>query len=227
MMLHGALGSVEQLEPIGRALSMDYKVHTMNFGGHGGAAMPERFSIAYFAGQVLEYLNVNRIESVVIFGYSMGGYVGLYLARHHPERIQRVITLGTKFLWTPEIAAKEVRMLDANKIAEKVPAFARALELRHSPNDWKVVVEKTAAMMMGMGERNPLSLEDYKVIDRAVVIAVGDRDMMVGLEETIAVYKEIKKAELVVLPRMGHAIEELDLQLFSLMIDKKGDLARQ
>ena len=45
--------------------------------------------------------------------------------------IQKVFTLATKFEWTPDIAQKEIKMLDAAKIAEKIPAFAQLLEKRH------------------------------------------------------------------------------------------------
>ena len=34
------------------------------------------------------------------------------------------------------------------KIEEKVPHFAKMLEKEHYPLDWKIVMEKTAAMML-------------------------------------------------------------------------------
>jgi pimeloyl-ACP methyl ester carboxylesterase len=51
----------------------------------------------------------------------MGGYVALKTAVLHPGRIEAIVTLGTKFHWDPENASNEVRMLNPEKIEEKVP----------------------------------------------------------------------------------------------------------
>jgi len=101
---------------------------------------------------------------------------------------------------TPEIATKEIKMLDAEKIAVKIPAFAAALEKRHRPNDWKMVLNKTAEMMIGLGNDNPLQLTDYAAIEQPVMISIGDKDAMVTLEETIEVYRRLKHANFMVLP---------------------------
>ena len=44
----------------------------------------------------IELLQQNNMEQANIFGYSMGGYVGMYLAKHHPGKNNRLITLATK-----------------------------------------------------------------------------------------------------------------------------------
>ncbi len=85
----------------------------------------------------------------------MGGYVGLNLAKEYPELVGRIVTLGTKFAWTKEVAEKEIKMLNPEKIAEKIPAFADRLKSIHTNNNWKEVVRKTARMMYGLGtEKN-------------------------------------------------------------------------
>jgi esterase/lipase len=209
LLLHGAIGSADQLKPIATALENKYIVHILNFSGHGGEQHTSNFLIESFAEDVLNYLRKQEIEKINIFGYSMGGYVALYLAKHHPEKIIKVFTLATKFLWTPAIAQQEIKMLDANKIAEKIPAFAQTLEERHSPNDWKTVLHKTAEMMIALGNNNPLKKEDYARIQQPVLIGIGDKDTMVTLEETIDVYRTLKQANLIVLPQTPHPIEKV------------------
>ena len=212
LLLHGAIGAKDQLQPLAEKLKDTFKVHTLSFSGHGGEAMPETFSIEAFAADVLTYLQKNNIGKASLFGYSMGGYVALYLAKHHPAKVEKIFTLATKFLWTPEIAAKETKMLDAEKIAGKIPAFANALEQRHAPNDWKAVLQKTAAMMTELGHNNPLQLSDYEQIEQPVLIGIGDKDTMVTLEETIDVYRKLKNANFIVLPNTQHPIEKVDVE---------------
>ena len=89
LLLHGAIGAKDQLQPIAEQLKNTFDVHTLNFSGHGGEPMPSSFSIEQFAGDVLLFLKQNNISKTNIFGYSMGGYVALYLAKHHPDRLKR------------------------------------------------------------------------------------------------------------------------------------------
>ncbi|MFT3794129.1 alpha/beta fold hydrolase [Flavobacterium sp.] len=212
LLLHGAIGAKQQFDALVQSLEKRYKVHTLNFSGHGGAAIGNDFSIAQFASETLDYLDANQIDAIKIFGYSMGGYVALYLAKMHPQRIDGIFTLATKFEWTPEIAARETKMLNPEKIAEKIPAFAAELQQRHAPNDWKTVMAKTAEMMIGLGDNNPLQLEDYQAIQIPTRIAIGDKDQMVTLEETIAVYRSLPHASLVVLPQTQHPIEKVSVE---------------
>lgn len=210
LLLHGAIGAKDQFNALADKLKEHFDVHTMNFSGHGDAETTGVFSIENFADDVLHYLSANQIETVDIFGYSMGGYVALYLAKNYPGKIGKIFTLATKFEWTPEIAARETKMLNAEKIAEKIPAFAQQLEKRHA-NDWKAVLSKTAAMMVSLGNRNPLAVTDYATIGNPVLVGIGDKDQMVTLEETINAYRNLASANLIVFPNTQHPIEKVDV----------------
>ena len=112
--------------------------------------------------------------------------------------------------WFNNIAAKEMKMLNAEKIEEKLPEFAAGLQKRHAPNDWKIVLEKSAAMLFEMGKDNPLKPADYTNIQHPVLLMLGDRDKMVSLDETQEVYKNLPNARLAVLPNTAHPIEMVD-----------------
>lgn len=212
LILHGAIGSKDQFELLKHQLVKKYNVHSINFSGHGGEVFKSKFNIAQFAEDVLNYLNSKNIESIDVFGYSMGGYVALYLAKNAPKRINKIITLGTKFNWSPEIAQQEIKMLDAEKIEDKIPAFAELLKSRHTPNNWKEVLAKTAEMMLEMGQNNPLTINDYKTIQHQVKIGLADQDEMVTLEETMAVANAIPNALFYQLHNSKHPIEKVDMQ---------------
>ncbi len=220
LLLHGAIGAADQLMPLQQQLEKSFDVHTLNFSGHGGAANGAAFSISTFAQEVLNYVNDKGFTSVSIFGYSMGGYVAMYLAKYSPETIEKVATLATKFEWDDTIAAKESAMLDAEKIAVKVPAFADVLSRRHAPNDWKEVLDKTKTMLLEMGKDNPLKATDYESINIPVLVLIGDRDKMVSLDETLRVYKSLPNAQMGMLPDTQHPIEQADAQMLAAVLDK-------
>ncbi|WP_299706515.1 alpha/beta fold hydrolase [uncultured Pontibacter sp.] len=213
LLLHGALGSATTLQPLQQLLEPYYTVHTLNFTGHGGTDLSaDAFSIEAFAEDTLRYLEEQDLQTVDIFGYSMGGYVALYLALQHPARVGRIFTLATKFAWSPETAAKEVKMLQPQKIEEKVPAFATVLAERHSPTDWREVMTRTADMMQALGRQPLLTEAALAQLDKPVRVSVGDRDNMVGIQETVWAYQQLPQASLLVMPDTRHPLDQVELQ---------------
>ena len=215
LLLHGAIGSEDQLAPLKKHLSDCFNCYSLNFPGHGGRPFENDFSIATFADNVLRFLKQEGLDSIDVFGYSMGGYVALYLAKNHPEKVGRIMTLGTKFHWSPEVAEKETMMLQPIKIQQKVPAFADALDKRHAPLDWKKVLNRTADMMTQMGKDNPLKEDDYRMIQHQVNIGLADRDEMVTLEETETVVQSLPNSHFYRLTNSKHPIEQTDLVLLN------------
>lgn len=216
LLLHGALGTRRQFGPLQETLSADFEVFTLDFSGHGEQPLPEApFSIPLFCQDVVRFLDEKKIPSVSIFGYSMGGYVALYLARHFPEKVNKVFTLGTKFEWTEEIAIKETRKLDPAKILEKVPAYAKHLALLHGQNNWVTVLGQTALLMTGLGRQNALKKEDFLQIGHTVKVGLGDQDEMVGRAETKAVSQWLRNGSFALLPGTPHPLEKVDTRLLA------------
>lgn len=212
LLLHGALGAASQFGPLLPLLADRFQLHTLDFQGHGGQPFPERpFSIHHCALEVLQWMQERGIEQTDIFGYSMGGYVGLYLARHHPARVGRLFTLATKFDWNPDGAAREAAMLNPEKMQQKVPQFYAALQQRHSPNNLDELLHRTAAMMTALGEQPEVTLQDLAQIQTPVRVGVGDRDQMVSIEETVQIFRQIPNGQLAVLPATPHPIEKVPL----------------
>jgi shikimate kinase/esterase/lipase len=216
LVLHGALGSEGQLEPLKNALSDSFEVHSLNFTGHGGRDFDgDNFSIDYFTKDVLDYLEEQGLDKVAIFGYSMGGYVALNLAKKHPNRVGKIFTLATKFAWSVESASKEVKMLNPDVIATKIPAFATTLKERHAPLDWKWHLKKTAEMMLELGKGAGLSSEDFAGITQEVLITVGSKDRMVGQEESETVANLLPNGKFELLEGFKHPIEQVDLAILT------------
>lgn len=216
LLLHGAIGSEEQLRPLRDQLSaLQYEVHSFNFSGHGGKTLSEPISMKLFAEETFAYIKNHDLNNLWVFGYSMGGYVAMYLAALHPKLIQKIVTLGTKYHWTPEIAAKEVKMLRPEIIEEKVPAFAAALAKRHGDNNWKKLLQATADMLLQLGNHPLLNTAHLQKISSEVLLLIGDKDNMVSLEETTATAQQLQKGSLEILSNTAHPIEQVDITMLS------------
>lgn len=213
LFLHGALGTAEQLLPLTTDLNDNNRIHRLTFEGHGEMVRKERsFRIEYFAENTLSYMDKNGIDQADFFGYSMGGYVALYLSKYHPERVGRIATLGTVLKWSPEKSAAETAFLDTDKIEEKVPKFAHMLEKQHS-EDWKKVVLKTKELLTHLGKNPNISDSEWKGIKHPIRIHIGDRDTTADLNATVQIYHEIPNAQLVVLPDSHHPIHKASMEI--------------
>ena len=213
VLLHGALGASAQLGALADALSARFRVHRLDFEGHGDAPPRDRpFRMQYFAENVVELLDRERIAHARVFGYSMGGYVATYLASELPDRIHSVATLGTKFRWDPATAEREASRLDPATIRAKVPRFADALSARHAnAGGWEAVLARTADLLRDLGDHPLLSDEIFGRITQHVRVIVGDRDNTVTVDESAAIARALVQGELIVLPNTPHPIEQVDL----------------
>lgn len=221
LLLHGALGSKSQLDPLKHLLEADgITVYSLNFSGHSGEAFQQEFGIDVFANDVFRFLEINQLTVVDIFGYSMGGYVALWLAHNHPQCVRKIVTLGTKYDWDPLSAEKEVKKVNPEKIQEKIPAFARILEHRHAPNDWKELLHKTADLMTGLGKNPLLGKEALQRIDHEVLILLGDHDDMADLSFSKNVAELLPNGDFKVLENTHHPIERTDLGLLKKILKK-------
>jgi pimeloyl-ACP methyl ester carboxylesterase len=146
----------------------------------------------------------------------MGGYVALALAAQSPGRVRRVATLGTKLAWSPDVAARETRRLDATAIVTKVPRFAEQLERRHrGAGGWEGVLARTAALLESLGSDPVVTVDVLRAIATPVRLIVGDRDATVTVQETCDASKALPQGELCVLPNTPHPLEQARVHLLA------------
>lgn len=213
--LHGALGTSDQLEPLIEQLGIEQPIHRINFEGHGSEAGKARpFRIEHFAENVVDHMEAQGIKQADLFGYSMGGYVAMYLAKNHPKKVRRIATLGTVLKWSTDVSEREIRFLNPDKIREKVPQFAKELENRH-PSGWEEVTAKTKDLLIDLGSEPRISEADWGQISHSVRIHTGDRDATAGIEQSLDVCKKLENGELMVLPNTPHPIEQANLKLLT------------
>jgi len=215
ILLHGAIGSSHQLDSLKENLTKKFEVHSLNFEGHGGRPINGSYSIDRFVQNVIDFMATNQLQTAMFFGYSMGGYVALKLAAHHPEKVISIATLGTKFNWNPESAAAEVKMLNPLLIEAKIPKFAEQLKATHAPLDWKEVLKGTAEMMVNLGDGASLSDDEIRSTQVPVLIGIGDLDQMVSIDESKRVADLLPNASLKIYEGFPHPIDRVDISILA------------
>ncbi len=212
LLLHGALGSADQLRPLAELLEPDFAVSVLEFPGHGRTAAPSSgFTMKGFQDAIAEKIQRDGLAPARVFGYSMGGFAACRLALEAPERFAGLATLGTLFHWDAAVAAREAAHLDVAAIREKVPRFAARLAERHGAEGWEALVERTRDLVLGLGREGGIASEAMGRLAPNLRIMVGDRDESVDLAHSQSLALAAPRGSLEVIPFAGHPLERVPL----------------
>jgi pimeloyl-ACP methyl ester carboxylesterase len=210
ILLHGALGTSQQMLPVARRLNDYFDVHNILFNGHGVGNAGEVFDMLSLAKQIHETGRAG--ERSIVFGYSMGGYAAITAAAFQPDLFDGIITLGTKFDWSVETLGKELQQLVPEKIREKVPLLASLLEERHG-SSWPALVEETANMMRKLSAQHEEIESKWPELKVPVLMLLGEQDKMVSVQESLLISEMLPAAKFTILAETPHQIERINIDL--------------
>jgi 3-oxoadipate enol-lactonase len=145
LMLAGSLGSnLDMWRPMLPVLGDGLRVIRFDHRGHGASPTPPgRPTMDDLGADVLALMDRLSLERVSFCGLSLGGMVGMWLAAHAPERIERLVLICTSPHLPPAESwrdrAEQVRTEGIASIADAVlgrwftPMFRAALPSRIAP----------------------------------------------------------------------------------------------
>ncbi len=218
LLLHGAIASSSQLNPLRDLFQPLMDTCSFDFSGHGiQSSNANGMSMLLFAEEIIQFIEKSNIQTMHVFGYSMGGYAAIVAAQKRPELFASITTLGTKFDWTPASALAETRVLDADKMQLKVPQFVDQLKKIHVSHDWRSVLDQTRQMMIHLGGQPILTLENMTSVHVPLQIIVGENDTTAGVEVSAEI-ASAANATFVTLKSTPHPLEKVDLQKLVLLI---------
>jgi pimeloyl-ACP methyl ester carboxylesterase len=217
---------LEQREILGRSC----RVITPDQRGFGGSPLGEDPpSLAECADDVLALLDRLELETVVLGGLSMGGYVVMELLRRAPERVSALILADTKAAAdSPE--AREVRLRTAESVEQEgatqlAEQMLPALLGRTTMESRIAVAGRVRGLAAAapaaavawacraMAER-PSSFDVLSVTSVPVLVVVGDQDTLSPVDEAQAMVDALPHGRLVVVPEAGHLSAVEDPEVF-------------
>lgn len=101
LLLHGWTASADlNFFPVYDCLAEAYRVIALDLRGHGrGMRSTEPFTLEDCADDAAALLDQIGADRVIVVGYSMGGPVGMLLARRHPGRVKALVMQATALEW--------------------------------------------------------------------------------------------------------------------------------
>jgi pimeloyl-ACP methyl ester carboxylesterase len=201
LFIHGGGMCTEAYQQEINILSKKYKVIAADNQAQGRTNDIDR-DITYknMANDHIKLLDSLGIDSIIVFGHSDGGVVGLYMTLIDQKRINKLIVSGTNYKAsgihdeftellkgaTPEIFQNDY----FNKLSPD------------GPDHWPVVMQKLKKMWLN--EPN-ISDQELNSILKPTLIIVGDHDM-IKINHTIEMFKNIKSSNLLIIPNASHEV---------------------
>ena len=96
LLLHGWLNSWAVWRETVELLGQEFRLYALDFLGFGDSgSRSENFSVNNFVLMVNEFMDRMAIKKAPLVGHSMGGTVALSSAIHYPEKVVKIIVVGS------------------------------------------------------------------------------------------------------------------------------------
>ena len=219
LMLHGGLGSLNELSPIYKYVATDYQLISIDFRGHGKSLLGDH-SLNYMLYQqdvqhVLSYLGVGKYA---IFGFSDGGIVGYRLAAQAPESVSCLVTLGSQ--WRLEAGDPSIELLRGLTAEFWRSRFADDVAFYEAANpkpDFPKLVDMVKAVWLDTTESGyPHDLVEK--IHCPTLIMRGDNDFLFSLDEAVALKSKIAGCSFANIPLTAHSSHQESPELVGEML---------
>jgi len=203
VLLHGAFMSAT----VYPALAEGREGIAVDLQGHGRTADIDRpLTFEQMADDVAALLKHLKIEQTDVFGYSMGGKVGLALAIGHPELVRRLAVYGTTYKSFeesfPAAALEFFKQATPETFAPKEKELREPYEKMSPAPNWIGLAAKILESMKGFKGFSP---EQMRAIKAEVFIGAGDHNDA-NLEHIVEMHKLIPKSQLAVFPNTEHKV---------------------
>lgn len=212
VLLHGANGSSLAIAPLAEALREQWPTIALpNLLGHGGRPVPPALSVEAMAADLARLLDDNGIAQAILVGYSFGGYLALYCAKHFPERVAAVCTLATRHVMDEATIDRWVDLTTASRLVARAPNRRFELVREHAPQDWRLVLERNREMFEAMRGKLPLTPGDLQAIRQPVLVVSGSEDQLVSAQDTADLGRAVRATTLL-FPGRAHPIMSVPLE---------------
>jgi len=219
LLLHGVLETSETMRDLHKHLARKYRVISMDIRGHGRTENPQDFlNLENMSRDVIEFMGERDIAEPVILGYSLGGYIGMYIASRLKADVSGLICHEVKYDWTPAFAEKMSGLFDPERIERKNPGWAEELSRMHI-HGWRKLSREVMEFIRNM-DRTRLREDDLEKIECPVMVSAGDRSELVKPEEVLAVCNAIENSCLCIMPFTRHSINTVPLDIYAVILEK-------
>ena len=203
------------------ALATKFRVIAPDMVGFGYSERPENvdYSVQTWADQVIGLMDTLGIEKTSLVGNSFGGAIALRIATQHPERIDKLVLMGSMGVTFPitegleRVWGYEASFENMRKVLD-VFAYSRELvndelaQVRYEGSIQPGFQESFSSMFPAPRQRWVEAMcspeEDIRRLPHRTLIVHGREDQVIPVQTSLRLMELIDNADLSVYSHCGH-----------------------
>jgi pimeloyl-ACP methyl ester carboxylesterase len=199
VLLHGGLfGSTVEFSDIINKFKYNYQVIAISTRGHGKSELgKEPVTLEQRANDAMAVINAVTKDSVIVIGFSDGGYAAYQLAALYPNKVKKMVVMGAGELYPGlrefNFTAKQAMEMDKAFIEQQ-------LKLMPEPNR----LEEMFAGVCACYNKLTVGKDLLGTIKCPVLVMAGDRDNGNTVEHVVNAARMISKNQICIIPNTGH-----------------------
>jgi pimeloyl-ACP methyl ester carboxylesterase len=235
VLVHGLTNCLKIWRRVFDLLSAEYHVIALDLLGHGESEKPAKsaLTIERQGSIVLGLMDVLGIQCATIIGHSMGGEISLWIASHHPERVEKLVViaavteaklsptarfnvvliqLGIALPWLGHLMTNAFRspknplrqwLIERVYFGRPQPESAFR-EIYDEQMRFDNYSSKASAIRGVLGY---CALDDAEKIRAPLLIIGAERDRIVPVKQALALKGRLPQAGLLLIPNCGHFVQ--------------------
>jgi pimeloyl-ACP methyl ester carboxylesterase len=216
LLFHGGFGSIQDFQQVIPKLAKHFRVIAIDSPGHGRSEQADTLSFDLMANYYSNMIDLLKLDSVYIIGYSDGGITALLLAAKRPDKVKKIIASGVNSRMdgvNPEVI-EYLKLINPAFIESNQKEWLVDYQSKSPEKDeWK----KYITDMTRMYSKNVLISEQaLSNISAEVMLVFGDKDV-IRLEHGIELYRTIAGSRICVLPNTPHEVFSESPELISII----------
>jgi pimeloyl-ACP methyl ester carboxylesterase len=209
VLLHGAsTSSRATFEAQIPALSEAFQLYLPDARGHGGTRWDavDGFRAEWLVDDLEAFVDALGLETFHLAAYSMGAMTALGFAVRAPQRLRTLVVVGITTEREPRASVGR-RLMDPDRILRNDPDWAaemtRTLDPVQGPDAWKRLLPAVAD---DIATQPLLTAAELRTITAPTLVACGDRDPLVPVDQAWQLARQVRDGRLFVAPDSGHDV---------------------
>ena len=207
ILLEGGMKSIKDFSMCIPELMKHFRVIAPDDPGQGRSEMLDTMTYDLLAEYVSKLIDILKLDSAYIIGWSDGGIAALILSAKRPDKIKKVLVSGANYTKNGYVYSDSTKKDTLKLLA---PEFQFSPEDQKwaddyfiaNRNNWKKIINDRIVMWY---QDFCFPKELFSEMKIPIMVVSGDRDM-IKLEHTIEMYRLIKKGQLCILPNTSHNV---------------------
>ncbi|WP_223302275.1 alpha/beta fold hydrolase [Flavobacterium branchiophilum] len=199
VLLHGGLfGCIMEYSDLIKKLETNFQVIAIATRGHGKSEIGhEPLTLNQRAHDAMAVINAVTKESVIMIGFSDGGYSAYTFGALYPERVKKMIVIGAGEL---KPGYRSFNLTTKQALEMDKPFWDQQLKLMPEPNRIAEVFAEVSKCYNNVTVSNDL----LSKIKCPVMVVAGDNDTGNPVERVVRAARMIPNHQISIIPNAGH-----------------------